>query len=309
MKKQILLLALLLIAAVAVQAADKPAHVKDPLPFPGLTRAAEAEPNDDCTQANAVTPGDPMTGSIDPVADNDWFSLEVAAGDCFVFEVLPGEGQTGGDMRLWIWADDCVTEIAFNDDGGPGLYPYLLHTFDAAGTVYVEVDEYGDNGTIGAYVLNVEACPEPEPNDLCEGAIDLQEQGLAQFQVDLCDFQPDYTPAAPECTNDYAANGNDALYKIWLDAGETFSACIAPAAGTFIDLSLWLTSDCADLENTCVAGDDSGNPECVTYEAAADGWYYLVVDTYSGCGLVDVTIDAPVSNEDSSFSNLKTMYR
>ena len=97
--------------------------------------------------------------------------------------------------------------------------------------------------------------------------------------------------------------------KIYLTQGEIFSACIAPAAGVSIDLSLWLVSDCADVNGTCVAGDDSGNPECVSYEAAADGWYYLIVDAYSGCGLVDVTIDAPVSNEDASFSNLKTMYR
>jgi len=308
MKTLILMLAVLTAFAGLVQAADKPDRVKDPIPFQGVTRAVEAEPNDDCASANALTPGDPMQGAIDPVGDNDWYALDVLAGECYVFAVAPGEGQSGGDMRLWIWADDCVTEIAFDDDDGEGLYPYHLQTFDTSGTVYVEVDEFGDNGTIGAYVLSVDTCPEPQPNDTCEGAIDLQEQSLDQFQVDLCTYVPDYTPAEPECTGDYPANGNDALYKIYLTAGEIFSACIAPSDG-FIDLSLWLASDCGDLENTCVAGDDSGNPECVSYEATADGWYFLVVDAYSGCGLVDVTIDAPVANEDASFSNLKTMYR
>ena len=308
MKKLILLLVALLAVASLVQAADKPERVKDPIPFQGATRSAEVEPNGDCGTATPVTPGDPMSGSIDPVADNDWFALEVNAGECYSFAVNPGEGQTGGDMRMWIWADDCVTQIAFDDDDGPGLYPYHVQTFDVTGTVYIELDEYGDNGLISAYVLSVDACPMPQPNDTCDGAIDLQEQGMAQFQVDLCEYAPDYSPVVPSCTG-YSANGNDAVYKIYLTQGEIFSACIAPAAGVSIDLSLWLVSDCADVNCTCVAGDDSGNPECVSYEAAADGWYYLIVDAYSGCGLVDVTIDAPVSNEDASFSNLKTMYR
>lgn len=308
MKKSILLLAVIMLAAIVAQAADKPVYEKPLVPFQGLSRSAEAEPNGDCGTATVVTPGDPMTGSIDPVADNDWFALTASAGDCFSIEVNPGEGQTGGDMRMWVWADDCVTQLDFDDDDGNGLYPMLMYTFAADGTVYLELDEYGDNGTIAAYVLTVDACPMPQPNDRCEGAIDLQEQGLAVFDVDLCEFVNDYTPALPSCTG-YSANGPDALYKIYLTAGETFSACIAPAGGAFIDLALWLTSDCADLVNTCVAGDDSGNPECVVYEAAADGWYYLVVDAYSGCGVVTVTIDAPVANEDVSFGGLKTMFR
>ena len=89
----------------------------------------------------------------------------------------------------------------------------------------------------------------------------------------------------------------------------TFSACENPCEGSFIDLSIWLVSDCGDPENTCVAGDDSGNPECVTWEATAAGWYYLIVDTYSGCGCVTVTIESPVATESANWGAVKALYR
>ena len=57
------------------------------------------------------------------------------------------------------------------------------------------------------------------------------------------------------------------------------------------------------------AGDDSGNPECISFVAPATGWYYLIVDAYSGCGQVTVTIDSPVANEDESWGAVKAIYR
>jgi hypothetical protein len=292
----------------ATSFAKEPAPEKPLVPVPGTIRAAEVEPNDDCTMANLLTEGDPMAASIDPVGDVDWFEIYAEAGDCINFETAPGPGQTGGDTQMTLYADDCTTQLNYNDDGGDGLYSYFQHTFDTAGTYFIYINEYGNNGTIGAYVLTADYCPPPPPNDTCAGAIDIRVQGLVEWEVDLCAAAGDYTPAPPECTNDYPANGPDLVYSIYLMAGEVFNACENPSSG-YIDLSIWLVSDCDDPENTCVAGEDNGNPECVNYTAAADGWYFLIVDTYSGCGMVTVTVDAPIPTTDSTWGSLKSLYR
>ena len=45
--------------------------------------------------------------------------------------------------------------------------------------------------------------------------------------------------------------------------------------------------------------------------ALQPGTYYLIVDGYGtdSCSSTTVTIDAPVSNQDASWSDIKTMYR
>ena len=153
--------------------------------------------------------------------------------------------------------------------------------------------------------------PPPPSNDTCATAIDLQEQGLASFQVDLCLANDDYTAGVhPASCTGYTSAGNDVVYKIYLALGETFMASESGAH----DSALWLVTDCANTAGTCVAGADdtfSGDVETISYIATAAGWYYLIVDAYGtdGCGLATVIIDAPVGNEDLSWSNVKTMYR
>ena len=305
MNRSLLILTCVLLAAGPCLAKTPP---EKPLaPYAGIVRTVESEPNDTCLQAAAVIMGEPTSASIDPAGDVDWFVFTIVDETNVLVETYPGAGQTGGDTELTIFADDCVTQLAYDDDGGDGLYSRLGYHV-VPGTYFVMVNEYGNNGIIGAYVLDVIPAPAPPSNNDCNGAIDLQVQGAAVFEIDLCDYDNLYTPAEPECTNDYAANGPDALYKIELAVGEQFVVCEAPSAG-FIDLSIWLASDCEDPANSCVAGDDSGNPECLSYTAATAGWYFLVVDAYSGCGLVTVSIDSPMGNAEAAWGTIKSIYR
>jgi len=151
--------------------------------------------------------------------------------------------------------------------------------------------------------------PPPPANDLCTGAIDLQEQSLTVFDLDLCLYADDYTPGVygDSCTG-WSAQGPDATYKILLNQGDSFTVCEAPTS-EYIDLAIYAVTDCAAAQATCLAGDDSGNPECISFVAPATGWYYLIVDAYSGCGQVTVTIDSPVANEDESWGAVKAIYR
>jgi hypothetical protein len=151
--------------------------------------------------------------------------------------------------------------------------------------------------------------PPPPANDLCAGAVDLQEQSLTAFDLDLCLYADDYTPGVygGSCTG-WSANGPDATYKIHLGQGESFTVCETPTSG-YIDLAIYAVTDCADAPGTCLAGDDSGNPECISFVAPATGWYYLIVDAYSGCGMVTVTIDSPVANDAESWGAVKAIYK
>ncbi len=100
---------------------------------------------------------------------------------------------------------------------------------------------------------------------------------------------------------------------IALGAGETFDACVAASSGSpyGVDCSLYLITDCDDPAASCVAGDDSGDPECISFTPDVAGTFYLMVDTFSDCGegLVTVTVDNPVAIEESSWGTVKSLYR
>jgi hypothetical protein len=102
-----------------------------------------------------------MAAAISPEGDVDWFEIWASAGDCMTFETAPGEGQVGGDTTMRLWAEDCTTELDFNDDGGDGLYSLIEYEFTATGTYFIEIQEFGNNGLIDAYVLAADECPPP----------------------------------------------------------------------------------------------------------------------------------------------------
>ncbi|MBN2170450.1 MAG: hypothetical protein JW819_03900 [Candidatus Krumholzibacteriota bacterium] len=304
--KKLMIAILMLSLAVGVALAKTPPE-KPLVPFQGEIRATEVEPNDDCGTATVVLAGDPMLASINPIGDVDWFEFTIAEDGCYNFETAPGEGQSGGDTQMHLYADDCVTEVAYDDDGGEGLYS-MFQVNLTAGTYFVYVNEYGNNGVIDAYVLTVDPCPEPPENDTCEGAILLPE-GDSFYQVDLCAATNDYSPLSGGCTG-YTANGPDVVYYVDLLPGGTISACENPTGGAYIDLAIYLITDCENVDATCVAGDDSGNPECIDYASVDGGRYYLIVDTYSGCGDVDITVNVFNSTpvQSSSWSTVKALY-
>ncbi len=190
-----------------------------------------------------------------------------------------------GDPDIWLLGScdeaDCLT-VGEND---------LTYIAVEGGTYYVVVDGHTYNpDCIYDLTVTCEEVSPPPANDTCDGAIDLQEQGLPVFQVDLCDFTNQYDPGPYGCTG-YRAIGPEAVYKIDLEDDEWFEVRIESVEWP-IDLSLYLITDCEDPVGSCVAGDDSGGAEHFIYEASAAGTYYLMVDSYLNCGgggLTEVT--------------------
>ncbi len=209
------------------------------------------------------------------------------------------------DTKLYI-VDSSGNVVACNDDSCPGYMSELFAVALTGGeSYYIVVDGYGFSG--GEYVLNVEevVVVPPPANDTCDGAINLDEMGQS-FVVDTC---AGYTNAyfdASGCTG-FSANGADAVYYAVLPAGGQIDVCIDPVDS--LDLSLYLVTDCNDIAGSCVAGDDSGNPECISY-TGGPGTYYLIVDAFStdACGEITVTVDNLVPTEETSFSAIKSLF-
>jgi len=302
-----LLTMVLTLSLCGIALADKPTLEKPLQPYQPNGRATEVEPNDDVLSANVLTVGDDMNAAIDPAGDIDYFAITVEAGDVVEFETLPGDAD---DTKMWLYDTDGETELVFNDDGGDGYYSLIQYEFTAAGTYYIVITHYSTSG-MGAYILTATEFtpPEPQENDTCDGAIDVASLGELYVELDLCLYTNQYDPGSDGCTG-YPATGPEAVYMVTLQPGQTFFASANPVDG-FIDLAVYLVTDCADVAGSCVAGDDSGNPEEISYLSEDGGTYYLMIDTYSSCGsgLVGVTFDGVVASEASSFSEIKAMFR
>ncbi len=264
---------------------------------------AELEPNNDCVTATPISVGDPMEASLSPAGDVDYFELVITDAGEYIFVTAPGVGQTGGDTELTIYASDCSTVLAYNDQGVSD-YSYLFVNLNP-GTYYVLVNEYyGDE--IGAYVLSIIV---PVANNTCDGAINLD--GQQQFVVDTCvGYSDTYHPSSGTCTYHNATHGVDATYFVDLPTNGQIDVCIDGD----IQVILYLVTDCSDIEGSCVAGSQDNNPACLSYSGGS-GRYYLIVDSYSdghdgttSCTEITVTVDNLVPTDDTSFSTIKSLF-
>jgi len=314
----VVLLALTLTAGLAV--AEKPVFKKgDPVLSRGLL---------DCSGAVSIACGDLVSGdttggsdvvdAYSPVGYSHEYGPEV------VYELVVTGGaedlfEITGTISNFSPVDLDIYILGSCEETDALAYGNTTFTTDCVGpgTYYVVVDGYNDDD-FGPFDLEVtcEECvpPPPPPSPLpggetCAEAVDLQAAGLQAFSLDMCNYVHDYSAAS--CTY-YSSSGPDAVYSIYLEEGENFAACASPPDdGYSPDLQIYVVTDCADADGTCVAGDDGGNPECVDFNAPAAGTYYLIIDTWLSCGngTTYVTIGAPVGNEDSSWGAVKSLYR
>jgi hypothetical protein len=321
----VLLLALVL-AAGAVAKDDRDRPVVDVPYVPGGAK----DVGDDCDDPLVITElpyyGTGLTtcgrGNTYPSGSNCLGSY--AGGEDIIFQLDLAEETT---IQIHLTTASTWTGLAIDNQCPLGTECIAVRTGSSgnksitnltlpAGSYFIMVDTWPSPNCIPDFDLTIEFDDPPPPppvNDDCAGAIDLRDQGLTEFEIDLCLYQHFYSPgpSGNDCTG-YPATGPEAVYKIYLQEGEPFSACITPSAG-FIDLVLYMVTDCADPEGSCVAGDDSGNPECIEFEAPVEGWYYMMVDTYTTCGagLTTVTVEYEevVATTHKSWSNIKSLYR
>ena len=269
----------------------------------------------DCATATPIVCGDVVAGDNTGLANNfDEYGCGYS-------------NESGPEVFYTFTLDECATVYAALSDMNADLDIFMgicgqdVDCFFSGnvsfttsvlepGDYYLVVDGY--NGAESSYTLTLECTPvecplDPPDNDVCTGAIDLQVQGLAQFDVDLA--AGGYTNAESMgyggCTG-YSTDGPEAFYKIYLEADESFSV----TEDGECDMAMYLFTDCEDPFASCVAGSDNTGQEIISYTATEAGWYYLGVDAYASAGcLVTVTIDAPVANDDMGWGSVKSLYR
>ena len=96
----------------------------------------------------SVGVGTSVQGDIQDANDQDYFSISLIAGQSYIFDA---HGTTLSDATLAL-RNSVGTQLAFNDDGGPGLDSRIEFTATANGTYFLDVGGFGTNA--GAYTLS-----------------------------------------------------------------------------------------------------------------------------------------------------------
>ena len=87
-------------------------------------------------------------GVVDSATDQDWFGITLVAGQSYIFDAT---GTTLSDPTLALH-NAAGTQLAFNDDGGPGLNSRIEFTAATSGTYFLDVG--GFSSATGSYTLS-----------------------------------------------------------------------------------------------------------------------------------------------------------
>jgi hypothetical protein len=258
--------------------ADPASLGQKPWSHPGSDARAvypEAEPNDTCPGQQVVC-GDDINPASLTAGDGDWTSFTMDEGDIEEFWTYSIDGRST-DTILELYASDCVTLLAYDDDGGGNLFSLIVnYTPPYTGVYNLKVRGYNAT-TTGNYGLAVRCMAPPMvENDVCSTAIDIPRCSAGSLAGDLRFYHNDYSPIAG-CTG-YSANGKDAVYKMELLDGDQVTFSYSQAQW---DASIYAVTDCVQLD--CVDGSDegvTGEPETIQFTADHAGTYYIILDAY-----------------------------
>jgi hypothetical protein len=241
----------------------------------------EQEPNDTCGQAQQMACGDVVNPAYLDVNDLDWYSWNMNAGDQVTCGTDAVYGGDNTDTYIELFAGDCTTLLAQDDDGGPGFYS-LISNFAApyTGTYFLKVRGYTCLNT-GPYKFYINCiAPPPAGNDLCSGAIEIPRGSSGSLNGDTSNAQNDYDPGPGGCTG-YSAAGLDVVYFVNALAGDVLDLTYLQQN---TDTSFYIVTDCSNVAGSCVAGADQTvppDPEVIHYVATTSGIYYIILDSYS----------------------------
>jgi hypothetical protein len=258
------------------------------------SRYPEQEPNDTCGEAQAMIIGDVVTPAFLQAGEQDWYAWNMFAGDLLICGTdIVNEGDNT-DTYIELYAQDCVTLLAFNDDGGPGYYSRIeSYGVPYTGVYYLKVRGYGGS-TTGPYTfyVNQDIGGLPIENDLCSGAIEIMRCTSGSLQGDTSNANDDYDPGVPgpSCTG-YTASGRDVVYSINAMAGDVLDLTYRQLN---TDASFYIVTDCSNVSGSCVAGADETvppDPEVIRYTVATPGVYYVILDSYGQASGGSWTLD------------------
>ena len=107
-------------------------------------------------------------GEIEATFDVDWFKFTAVSGTFYQFDTVLG---TLTDSVLRLIGTDGTTELAYDDDGGPGFASSIDWTAPTSGNYYLEVSGYGSD--FGTYNLTTVASGAGSGSSLSPAALAL----------------------------------------------------------------------------------------------------------------------------------------
>jgi cysteine-rich repeat protein len=183
-----------------------------------LEPVLETEPNDTCPTANgpyAVTTPKMYGGSITPMGEQDWYAFTLTSYEDVKFQTFASSGvgscDAAEDTVITLFASDCTTQLATNDEGGIPHCSLLDPETSggsgarhlAPGTYYLQVTPYPGASTFDYSLLVT-------PVSICgNGTVDGSEQ---------CDGTPGCGTdclVIPVCGDGFLSAGE------WCDDGNT----------------------------------------------------------------------------------------
>ncbi len=123
-------------------------------------------------------------------------------------------------------------------------------------------------------------CPQPPANDTCGTALEVTCGTGTLFGQTIDLAARDYSlldDVGQSCTT-FESLGPDVVYEFTPNENIEVNAGMANVVG--FDASFYVVTDCLDPTGTCVAGDDSGGTEEVTFTALAGTTYFMIADSW-----------------------------
>lgn len=240
------------------------------------------EQDDTAGTAKSITSGTTQNRTICP-GDEDWAYFTVStAGSTAVITTGARSGYTGGDTEMWLYGpNSSTTQIAYNDDSS-GLWSQITVPNLPAGTYYIRIQEYGNNGTIDGYTLFLDVIPSTNP---CAG-------------VGSDSYEPDDTAATAKTISD----GETQNRAICPAGNEDWARFTVSTAGSSVllrtgtrsgyaggDTVMWLYGP--NSSTTQVPGgyndDANGAWSQISLQNLAAGTYYVRIQEYGNNGTID----------------------
>ena len=205
----------------------------------------------------AITPGSSVSGNIETVSDNDWFSVRLTAGTTYVIHLDSAVTAALSDPYLRLY-DSTGVRLNSDDDSGTGLNAQLNFTPSTTGTYYLGASASGIYGTAtGNYNLSV-APVAVTPDDY---AANTNTTGQANVGAAV--------------SGQIEASGDHDWFSVNLTAGTRYTINLDGAANTGLyDPYVRLYHSSGTL---LASDDDSGtglNSE-LTYTPTTSGTYYI----------------------------------
>jgi len=117
------------------------------------------EPDNQPAQASQIAGLSSVTNSVSQshtihdARDTDWVQLDVTAGSTYIIETQAV--NLVGDTILWLYQNDGITALAYDDDSGEDTYgARLVWRAPTDDTIYIQVESYWRNSRID-YTLRI----------------------------------------------------------------------------------------------------------------------------------------------------------